>query len=307
MTARQWGDLLLLAALWGLSFLLMRMGAAEFSAVALVFVRVAGAAVLLLPLLLVRGGGAALRQHWRPIAVVGVLNSALPFVLFMVAASVLSAGLMSIFNATAPIWGALIAWCWLGETLNRVRVLGLVIGLAGVAGLAFSKADIGVRAAGISPALGVAACVLAPLLYGIAANYARQRLAGVAPLAVATGSQLAAALLLALPAWWWWPAVPPSSQAWANAAVLAVACTGLAYLLYFRLIAQVGPAKAITVTFLIPAFAIGWGAWFLAERPTAAMLMGCAVILLGTALATGVLRWPAGKASGSRNEQGRQG
>lgn len=290
MNTRQVGELLLLAALWGLSFLLMRMGAAEFSAVALVFVRVAGASVLLLPLLLLRGGGAALCQHWRPIVVVGVLNSALPFVLFMVAASVLSAGLMSIFNATAPIWGALIAWWWLGEKLNGTRVLGLVIGLAGVAGLAFSKADFKVGAASISPALGVAACVLAPLLYGIAANYSRRRLAGVAPLAVAAGSQLAAALVLALPAWLWWPAVQPSAQAWASAAVLAVACTALAYLLYFRLIAQVGPAKAIAVTFLIPAFAIAWGGWFLAERPTTAMWVGCAVILLGTGLATGVLR-----------------
>lgn len=295
MNARQGAEMLLLAALWGASFLLMRMGAAEFSTVALVFVRVAGAAALLLPLLLLRGGGSALRQHWRPIAVVGVLNSALPFVLFVLAANVLSAGLMSIFNTTAPIWGSLIAWWWLGEKPGHSRVLGLLMGLIGVAGLAFSKADFNVAAAGISPAVGVVACVLAAPLYGIAANYSRQRLLGVAPLAVATGSQVAAAAVLALPAWWWWPTVPPSTQAWTSAAVLAVACTGLAYLLFFRLIAQLGAAKAMSVTFLIPAFAMIWGWWFLAEQATAAMLIGCAVILAGTALATGLLKLPAGK------------
>ncbi len=292
MSGRNAAELLLLAALWGASFLLMRIGAAEFSAVALVFVRVAGASALLLPLLLMRGGGDALRRHWRPIAVVGIFNSALPFMLFMLAASVLSAGLMSIFNATAPIWGALIAWWWLGEKLQRWRVLGLVIGLAGVAGLAWGKADFNVGAAGISPALGVAACVLAPLLYGLAANYSRQRLAGVPPLAVAAGSQLAAAALLAAPAWVWWPPAPPSPQAWTAAAILALACTGLAYLLYFRLIAHVGPTQAIAVTYLIPAFALAWGWLFLAEVPTTTMLVGGLVILTGTALATGVLKGP---------------
>ncbi len=289
MNARQTADLLLLAALWGASFLLMRVSAPEFSAVALVFVRVAGAGLLLLPLLLWRGDGPALRQHWRPMLLVGVVNSALPFTLFVVAASVLTAGLMSIFNATAPIWGALIAWWWLGEKLSPTRVLGLVTGLAGVAGLAWGKADFQVGSAGISPALGVAACVLAPLLYGVAANYSRQRLAGVPALAVATGSQLGAALVLALPAWWWWPVQQPSARAWASAAVLAVACTGWAYLLYFRLIAQVGPAKTIAVTFLIPAFAMGWGWLVLAEQPTVTMAVGCAVILAGTALATGAV------------------
>lgn len=297
MTPRQWVDMLLLAALWGASYLLMRVGASEFSAVAFIFVRVAVAGLVLLPLLLWRREGSVLLQHWRPIFVVGVVNSALPFTMIMVAATVLSAGLMSIFNATAPIWGALIAWWWLGDKPSASRVLGLAIGLAGVAGLAWGKADFKVGSAGISPALGVAACVLAPVLYGVGANYSRVRLAGVPPLAVAAGSQWSAALVLALPAWWWWPVQQPSGRAWASAAVLAVACTAWAYLLYFRLIAQVGAAKSIAVTFLIPAFAIVWGGLFLAEVPTAAMLLGCAVILVGTALATGAVE-NLGKRSG---------
>ena len=121
------------------------------------------------------------------------------------------------------------------------------------------------------------------------ANFTKKRLQGVAPMAVAAGSQLAAALLLALPALWWWPAALPSAHAWAMVALLALLCTGLAYLLYFRLIAHVGAANAIAVTFLIPAFAVLWGWLFLAEALTPAMAIGCAVILLGTALATGVL------------------
>ncbi len=293
MSARNAAELLLLAALWGASFLLMRLSVGDFGVVALVFVRVAGAGLLLLPLLVVRGNVAALRQHWRAIAVVGVLNSALPFLLFVVAAYVLSAGLMSIFNATAPIWGALLAWWWLGEKLGASRWLGLVVGLAGVAGLAWGKADFKAGAEGLSPAVGVAACLLATLLYAVAANYSRKQLAGVPPLAVATGSQCAAAAVLLVPAWLWWPVETPSLRAWGSAAVLAVACTALAYLLYFRLIAQVGPAKAIAVTFLIPAFAMAWEWLLLGVIPTTAMLLGCVVILGGTALATGALKWPA--------------
>ena len=109
MRPRDAAELLLLAALWGASFLFMRIGAPEFGPAALVFVRVAGATALLLPLLAWRGDAPALRAHWRPLMVVGVVNSALPFLLFTVAALVLSAGLMSVFNATAAIWGALVA------------------------------------------------------------------------------------------------------------------------------------------------------------------------------------------------------
>lgn len=293
MNRRDIAELGLLGALWGASFLFMRMGAAEFGPLALVFVRVGGAALLLLPLLFAQGQGAALRRHWRPIAVVGLINSALPFVLYTVAALVLGAGLMAVFNATAPIWGALIAALWLGERLGAGRALGLAIGVAGVVALVWGKADLRPGVQGISPALGMAACLGATLLYGLAANYSRKRLVGVPPLAVAAGSQLAAALLLVLPAWWAWPATPPSATAWGAAAALAAACTGLAYVLYFRLIAHAGAANAISVTFLVPGFAMLWGWLLLGEQPTLAMLLACGVILLGTALATGVLKLPS--------------
>lgn len=282
------GELAVLAALWGASFLFMRLGAAEFGPVALAAVRVAGATLCLLPLLALRGQFGVLLRHWKPILVVGLINSALPFLLYSYAALSISAGLSSIFNAATPLFGALIAWAWLRDRLTPPRVAGLAIGFAGVLWLAWDKASFKPGGSGWA----VLACLGATLCYGLAASFTKKHLSGVAPLAVATGSQLGATLALALPALWWWPAVAPSPTAWGAAALLAVLCTGIAYVLYFRLIAHIGAANAITVTFLIPVFAVGWGWLFLAEQPTGAMALGCAVILLGTGLATGVIRPP---------------
>ena len=302
MKPRDQIELLLLGAIWGASFLFMRLGAADFGALALSFLRVAGASLLLLPLLAWRGEIPVLRRHWRAIAVVGVINSALPFVLFALAALVLSTGLMAAFNATAPIWGAFFAWVWLGEKLDRWRLFGLAIGVAGVVGLAWGKAGLrtgggGMRAA-MTPALGIAACVAASVLDGLAANYTRKRLTGVAPMALAAGSQLSATAVLLLPALWAWPEAAPSATAWGAAVLLSLLCTGLAYVLYFRLIAHAGATNAISVTFLIPGFAMFWGWLIMGETPTPTMLLGCAVILLGTALATGLLKPPARAAAG---------
>jgi drug/metabolite transporter (DMT)-like permease len=297
VSPRDRAELALLGALWGGSFLFMRMGAAAFGPFALVFVRVLGASLLLLPLLWWRGELPALRRHWRAIAVVGLVNSALPFLLFTTASLALTTALMSVFNATVPIWGALVAWVWLGDRLGGTRLAGLAIGIAGVVALAWGKADVKAGALGISPALGIAACIAAAVLYGIAANYARRFLTGVPPLALAAGSQLAAAVALLVPAGLSWPPVTPGATAWLSAAALSLLCTGLAYVLYFRLIANAGAANATAVTFLVPGFALIWGWLFLGEVPTAGMLAGCAVILLGTALATGLLRPPRRQAA----------
>ena len=292
--------LLLLGALWGASFLFMRMGADEFGPLALVFLRVAGASLLLMPLVLLRGEGPALRRHWRVIALVGLVNTAVPFVLFTTAALVLSAALMAVFNATVPIWGALVAWVWLHDKLSASRWLGLAIGVAGVVFLSWDKADFNAGAQAIttaigpaiSPAVGIAACLLASVLYGIGANVSRRHLTGVPPLAVAAGSLVSASVFTLVPALWTWPAATPSPAAWGSALALAVGCTALAYVLFYELIARVGATKAISVTFLIPAFALLWGWLALGERPTVSMLTGCAVILLGTALATGLVSLP---------------
>jgi drug/metabolite transporter (DMT)-like permease len=290
MSRRSLFDLFVLGALWGAAFLFMRMATAEFGPAPLVFIRVAGASVMLMPLLLLRGELPALRQHWRVLALVGVINSALPFFLFMVAALVLNAGLMAVFNATAPIWGAIVAWAWLGDKPAKSRMLGLAIGVLGVVFLSWGKADFKAGDQGISPAVGIAACIAAAMLYGVAANVSRKHLVGVPPMAMAAGTQLSAAVVMLLPALWTWPSRMPSTTGWAAAAALAVGCTGLAYVLFFRLIAHAGATNAISVTFLIPAYAMLWGWLFLDEQPTGTMLIGCAVILLGTALATGFIK-----------------
>ncbi len=290
MRLRDGAELTLLGAIWGASFLFMRMGAVEFGAVAVAALRVAGAALLLMPLLAVRGQVASLRRHWRPIFVVGVINSALPFLGFAYALMSVTAGLSAIFNATSPLFGAAIAWLWLNERLTRLRVAGLAIGFAGVVALASNSVS---GAASFKPGgsgWAVVACLVAAALYGLAANYAKQRLVGVPPLAVAAGSQLGATLCLALPAVIWWPPLPPSARAWIAMALLAFLCTGVAYLLYFRLIAQVGASNAIAVTYLVPLFAMFWGGLFLAEQVTLPMVAGGVVILIGTGLATGMVR-----------------
>ncbi len=293
MTRQSAFELVLLAALWGASFLFMRLGAHEFGPLALAFLRVTGALLMLLPLLAWRGQTAALRGAWRAIAAVGLMNSALPFALFALAALVLSTALMSVFNATTPIWGALVAWLWLGERLTPSRWLGLAIGVAGVLALSWGKADLRPGEHGVSAAVGIAACLLASVLYGVAANLSRRYLQGVPPLAQAAGSQLAASIGLAGPALAAWPAVMPGPTAWLAVVALAFLCTGLAYLLYFRLLVRAGATQAMSVTFLIPAFALLWGWLLLGERPTPGTLAGCVVILLGTALATGLVTLPA--------------
>ncbi len=286
-------ELLLLAALWGASFLFMRLGAAEFGPIALVAVRVTGAALFLMPLLRLRGQMGVLRQHWRPIFVVGLTNSALPFLCFSYAALSITAGLSAIFNAASPLFGAVVAWLWLNDRLNRTRILGLVIGFAGVLWLAWNKTD---HVSAFKPGgsgWAIVACLAAAVLYGISASLTKKTLAGVAPMAVAAGSQLSAAIALVVPAILWWPASMPSGTAWLTAALLAVFSTGVAYVLYFRLIANIGPANAIAVTFLVPAFAVLWGWLLLGEQLTGTTVLGCAVILFGTSLATGLLTMPA--------------
>ncbi len=285
MRRRDLVDLLLLAMLWGGSFLFMRIAAPEFGPVAMAETRVAVAALVLFAIVLRHGGTRELRANWRALTVVGTVNSALPFTLFGYAILSISAGFGAILNATAPLFGAVIAYVWLRERLPGLRIAGLIVGFAGVALLVWGKPAFTVSGDGWA----IAAALCAGLSYGIAPNYTRRNLGRVPPLVIATGSQTAAALMLLPLAVMLWPQHNPSVGAWAAAIVLGIASTGLAYILYFRLISNVGPTRAIAVTFLVPAFGMLWGALFLGETVTVNMLAGCAVILLGTALATGVV------------------
>ena len=268
----------------------MRLANTEFGALPTVGVRVAVASLCLLPLLLWQGHGRTLLRHWKQLWFVGMLNSGIPFACFSFALLSISTGLSAILNATAPLFGALIAWLWLHDRPGRSRVLGLVIGFLGVALLAWDKASFKPDASGLSTGWAVLACLVACVCYGIAGNYTKRHLDGLPTLVTATGSQLGATLGLALPTWWLWPAQMPGRTAWLAVLAVGVFCTGLAYVLYFSLIGKVGPARAITVTFVVPAFAGVYGALFLSETVTPWMLFCGAIIICGTALSANLIR-----------------
>lgn len=292
MTAASIVDFVLLAAIWGSSFLFMRVAVVEFGALPTAAVRVLVASLFLLPLLWWRGLGAQLRQHWKAILVIGLLNSGIPFALFAFALLSITTGLSAILNATVPLFGALVAWVWLNDRPSGSRTLGLAIGFLGVAMLAWDKASFRPDASGIAPGWAVLACLGATTCYAIAASATKRYLTGLPPLVTATGSQIGATLGLAVPALWLWPAQVPSGQAWLAVAVVGVLCTGVAYILYFRLIEQAGPARALAVTFAVPVFAVLYGALFLGEAVTPWMLLCGGIIVCGTALSTGLLKLP---------------
>lgn len=280
--------LLLLGAIWGASFLFMRMGADQFGGMALAGMRAIGAAVCSLPLLLSRRRLAEMRTHWRPIAIVGLTNSALPFVLFSYAAQSLPAGVSAISDAIAPLLVAASGWMWLGERLDATRASGLLIGLTGVVWLV--AGTVGFGHGGGSTGWAMAACVGANVCYTFGAHYSQRRLRGVAPLSVATGSQVAAAALLLPFTVWLWPAKMPGTQAWLAMFGLAAACTSIAYVLFYRLMSRIGATKSMAVLYLIPVFGVLWGLIFLHEPITPAMAGGCTIILFGVALTTGLVR-----------------
>lgn len=285
-----WLDLLALAALWGASFLFMRIAAPAFGVLPTAALRVGIAALVLLPLLLWRGQGASLVRHWRPVLLIGVCNSGLPFALFAYALLTINTGLAAVVNATVPMFGAVVAWAWFGDRPDGARLTGLGIGFTGVALLASRSAGLH-SGAGDSAALwAVLACLAACAIYGFSASATRRYLSGVPPLVTAAGSQIGATLFLALPAALSWPAAMPGARAWLALLALGTACTALAYILFFRLIATAGPARALTVTFLVPVFAVFYGVVFLDEAVTAWMLMCAAVIVCGVALSTGLVR-----------------
>ena len=286
MTHRDRFELLLLGAIWGASFLFMRIAAPEFGAIALVEMRVAIAAVFLVAVMLLRGGLRELSGLAAPMALLGATGSAFPFVLFAFATLSITAGTAAVGNATAPLFTAVVAYLWLGDRLTRMQAIGLAVGFAGIVVLLGDSVEFG----GAGSAIAIGACLVAALSYGFAVNYTKKRLSGVSAMANATGSQIAATVMLVPLAVLYWPDEAPSMRGWYCAIALGIVCTGIAYILYFRLIARIGPARAITVTYLVPVFGILWGLVFLKEPVTLGMAAACAAIFLGVAMTTGSLR-----------------
>jgi drug/metabolite transporter (DMT)-like permease len=286
---REWvPDFLLLAALWGSSFLFMREGGHEFGPFPTAWVRVTLAALILTPVLVWRREVPVLVVHWRKAMSAGVLNAGIPFACYAYALMHINTGLTSILNATTPLFGALIAWFWLGDKLNATRALGLALGFTGVVLLA-SDVPGGISFKEGGSGLAVAACLVATLCYGISGSFTKRYLQNVPSLVTTTGSLWGASLGLGIPALLAWPNESPSLHAWAALGIAGLMCTALAYVLFFRLMTRTGPARAMTVTYLIPVFANLLGVIFLDEVVTHWM-MGCAVVIVaGTALASGLV------------------
>ncbi len=292
-------ELLLLAALWGGSFLFMRIAAPVLGPVWLIEFRVLLAGLVLLPVLARLGLLGEMRRQLAPLLIVGCLNSAIPFLLLAFASVSLPAGFTSILNGTAPLFGTVIASVWLSERLTPSRMLGFVLGFVGVVIL------VGWKAIETTPSvlMAIGAALSAALMYAIAAPYIKQNLTGVPSLVVTTGSQLGAALAIipALP--FTVPQQPPSADVAISVLALAVLSTAFAYILYFRLIQNVGSTKALTVTYLIPLFAMLWGAIVLNEAVTSSMIGGCGLVLLGTAIANDLVTTPFQRKPKSGNRQ----
>lgn len=267
-------ELGVLGAIWGASFLFMRVAAGDFGALALVEVRLALGSLVLLPFLW-RARAQFPARLWPKLALIGVINSAAPFLLFAWAAQRAPAGVGAIANAMTVLFTALVGFLFFGEKIGARRAVALLVGFGGVVVLASGKT------AGASIGWAVAAGVAASFLYGIGINLVRRHLAGLPAAAVASAT-LGVAAILTLPfAVATWPAQPIPLASWASALMLGVVCTGAAFVLYYRLIARVGAGRASTVTYLIPVFGVAW-AWALLDEPLTLTMAVAGALILGS-------------------------
>lgn len=278
--------LLLLSSLWGFSFIFMRVAAPEFGPVALIGLRMGLGALLLLPLLANRHHLGLLRANLGPLIVLGLTTAALPYSLLALATVRLDAGFTSLINAATPIATALIGAAFFATPILRQQVIGLTLALAGVALLSLGRLDFSAGGDGWF----ILAALCATLCYGFGGNYSRTRLSHLPSRVLAAGSCVAAAAVLLPPTLLLWPAAPVSDTAWGAALGLAALSTSGALLVYFQLLSSAGATAASTVTMLVPVSALAWGMLLLGESLSLQVLAGMLVTLLGTAIATGVLR-----------------
>jgi drug/metabolite transporter (DMT)-like permease len=270
-------ELTVLGAIWGASFLFMRISAADFGPFPLVELRLSLGTMVLLPFLWLARASFTAGLVWR-LAGIGVLNSGIPFVLFAWGAERAPAGIGAITNAMTVLFAALMAFVLYREQIGRVRLLGLLAGFAGVIVLAGDKTS----GVGVWPA--ALAGTTASLLYGLSMNLVRRHLAGIPASAIAAATLLSASLFIAPFALAAWPSHAIPLRSWLSAVLLGVVCTGAAFVLYYRLINRIGAPRAATVTYLIPVFSVFWAWLVLGERLSARMAVATAFILGGVAL-----------------------
>lgn len=257
--------------------------------------RVGLAAGALAPLALALSRRPALRVRWKEFLILGGLNAAIPFTLIAAAELTLTSSLAAILNSTTPLFAAVVAAAWIGEALTVRKIVGLLLGMVGVATLVgLDPVSLG----GIA-LLSVGAMIGASFSYALGGVYAKRTFAGVPALAMAVGQQTGAAMLLLPFAAATIPQAAPALPVALSVLGLALLCTAVAYLLYFYLLASAGPTRTLSVTFLIPVFGLLFGVGLLDEPFGPGTLVGLVIILLGVALVTGV------RLGGAKEEQAR--
>jgi drug/metabolite transporter (DMT)-like permease len=284
MNAREFGALILLGALWGASFLFIRVAVPALGPFVLMELRVGLAALALTLYAAMLARTPELRTRWKQFLTIGAVNAAIPFSLIAIAEINLTASLAAILNSTTALFAPLVAAAWIGESLATRQIVGLVSGIVGVAVLV-GWDPIPLNAAVL---LSVMAMLVASLSYALGGVYAKRTFAGVPSMTLAIGQQAAAAALLLPLAIATLPGEVPSRVAALCVLGLALLCTAAAYLVYFYLIGYVGPTKTLTVTFLIPVFGLLFGVMLLGEPVGTGTLTGLGVILASVALVTGV-------------------
>ena len=278
--------LIVLAAIWGFSFIFIRVLAPVIGPVMTATFRVFLAGVALMIYCRSTRLDAEWRSFWREYLFIGVVNSGFPFLVYAWAALYVPACYLAIVNSTSPLFGAILSTVWLKERLTLGKLGAIVLGAIGVALVAR------VPPPDLNPMFGLALFVslLAPFCYAFASLYTKASPVSARPTVLAGTSQLSVGLLM-LPLI---PLAPPTgtftTSIVMNILGLALLCSGVAYILYYRLLIDIGPTKALTVTFLVPAFGMIWSVIFLSERVTLGMIAGCALIVAGTAV---VLRGPS--------------
>ena len=283
MTSRQLLTLAFLGAMFGASFLYMRVAAPVLGPWVVAFVRVGLAAVLLS--LVVRGSGLrAVARDWRPLLFLGAVNSALPFGMYAFAEQTIDASLAAILNALAPATMAVAGALWLAQPLTTKKVVGIGLGVGGVA----TVVGLGHVELNAATAIAIGACLLAVTGYAIGFTFARRRLPHIDPVTISFGQSLGAAVVLAPGAVLTLPATAPGLDVILALVALATFSTALAWPLLFKLVAAVGPTASSTVTLLAPAFGIVWGALLLGEPIGPTMLIGTALILTSVTLIVGL-------------------
>ena len=282
VSLRDISELIFLSAIWGSSFLFLRLTSPVFGPIFLIEMRVLSGLAVLLPLVLFLGKLAEFQKHWKMIATVSLMNMAIPFCFFAFSAVYIGAGLLSIINATVPIFSACVAYVVYKERLSRSSLLGLLIGFLGVVVLMFNPGE----SFGSSGWLAILTALLACLLYGTAINLTVNNLQGVSGLAITAGGLFVSSLVLLPFALWARPEVLPVGNIWWSVFALGIVCTGFGFVMFYRLIDRIGAGRAIMTTYLIPVFSILWGNIFLGESVTLIMVVGCILVLLGVGLTT---------------------